>query len=59
MFDAEAPLQDLTCIKNLEKVCNKKGKLPDWFQTIAKVALDKLIFHPLVFVVQWQFREPW
>ena len=22
MFDAEAPLQDLTCIKNLEKFCN-------------------------------------
>ena len=24
MFDAEASLQDLTCIKNLEKVCNEK-----------------------------------
>ena len=48
MFDAEAPLQVLTCIKNLEKVCNEKWKRPDWFQTIAKAALDKLIFHPLV-----------
>ena len=26
MFDAEAPLHDLTFIKNLEKVCNEKGK---------------------------------
>ena len=34
--------------KNLEKVCNEKWKRPDWFQTIAKAALDKLIFHPLV-----------
>ena len=45
MFAADAPLQDLTCIKNLEKVCNDKGKWPELFQRIARAAFEKLILH--------------
>ena len=45
MFAADVPLQDLICIKNLEKVCNDKGKWPELFQRIARAAFEKLILH--------------
>ena len=45
IFAAEAPMQDLACIKALEEICSAKGTWPEGFQTIAKAALDKLKLH--------------
>ena len=45
MFAAEAPLQDLTFIKEMEEICCTKGKWPEEFQKMAKAALNKMKCH--------------